>query len=214
LLTRYALDDAKREQILRLIYEESQRLGKLVERFLSVERLSAGEMELRRRPVHLSSLLSATAERLRPAAERKGIQLLREDDRADVEIEGDPELLEFAISNLLTNAVKYSPRGTSVKVALERDGARARIHVADSGPGLSPEEVRRVFDRFYRTKDAARSETPGMGLGLAIAREIARHHGGDLVLESKPGVGSRFTISLPAPAAAPLSEPRPRGSGQ
>ncbi|MGH9783630.1 MAG: CHASE2 domain-containing protein, partial [Terriglobia bacterium] len=99
LLLRYPLDDAKRGQMIRLISEESERLGKLVERFLSVERLSAGEMELRREPLDLAGLLAATAERVRPAAERKGIQLIREDPISGAEVEGDPELLEFAISN-------------------------------------------------------------------------------------------------------------------
>lgn len=197
LLLRYPLDDARRGQMIRLISEESVRLGKLVERFLSVERLSAGEMELRRAPLDLATLLAETAERVRPAAERKGIRLIRKDETRRTEIEGDPELLEFAISNLLTNAVKYSPAGTSVTLALERDGDHVLLHVSDQGPGMTVEESRRVFDRFYRTEAAQASDNPGFGLGLAIAREIASHHGGDLRVESKPGVGSRFTISLP-----------------
>ncbi|OFV90706.1 MAG: hypothetical protein A3H28_11350 [Acidobacteria bacterium RIFCSPLOWO2_02_FULL_61_28] len=202
LLLRYPLDDAKREQMIRLISEESERLGKLVERFLSVERLSAGEIELRRAPLDLSALLVATVERVRPAAESKGIRLVREGAFTETEIEADAELLEFAISNLVTNAVKYSPTGTSVTLALERDGDRALLHVSDTGPGMTAEESRRIFDRFYRTESARSSDAPGFGLGLAIAREIACHHGGDLRVESRPGEGSRFTISLPARAAA------------
>ncbi len=202
LLSRYPLDETRRQQMVTLIYDESQRLGKLVERFLSVERLSAGEIELRRVAVNLSPILDGTIERLRPAAERKRIQIVREDTIADAEIDGDPELVEFAIANLVTNAVKYSPAGTSVKVAISLDGDRARIHVTDSGSGMTPEESRKIFDRFYRTDSAKNSDAPGFGLGLAIAREIARHHGGDLELETKPGEGSRFTISLPARASA------------
>lgn len=201
LLSRYPLDDARRKQMLDLIYEESQRLGKLVERFLSVERLSAGEIELKRVPVELSAVLSATIERLRAAAERKRITLVRDDMISEAGIEGDPELLEFAISNLVNNAVKYSPAGSSVRLALECDAGRARIHVSDSGAGMAPEESRKIFDRFYRTESAKRSDAPGFGLGLAIAREIARLHGGDLELETKPGSGSRFTISLPVAIA-------------
>ena len=202
LLSRYPLDESKRKQMVDLIYDESQRLGKLVERFLSVERLSAGEVELRRGPVNLSSLLASTVERLRTTAERKAIRLTLDDNAGGVELEADPELLEFAISNLLTNAVKYSPAGTSVKLALEREGDRVQIHVSDSGAGLTRAESRRIFDRFHRTESAERSDAPGFGLGLAIAREIARHHGGDLRVETKPGSGSRFTISLPIGASA------------
>ncbi|MBI4459584.1 MAG: CHASE2 domain-containing protein, partial [Acidobacteria bacterium] len=197
LLQRYALDDSKREQMLRLIGEESQRLGKLVERFLRVERLSAGEMELQRAPVDLSALLGSVAERLRPAAERKGIQLTWEHSGPEAEITADKELLEFAISNLLSNAVKYSPPGSAVRLVMERSGRQVQVHVVDNGPGLTAEESRRIFDRFYRTESARRSDAPGFGLGLNIAREIAAHHGGELRVDSAPGAGSRFTICLP-----------------
>ena len=106
--------------------------------------------------------------------------------------------------------MKYSPAGTEVKIALDRDAERYAIHVSDSGSGMTPEESRRIFDRFYRTGEAERSGTPGFGLGLAIAREIARHHGGDLSLDTRPGAGSRFTISLPAGAAARQPGPAAR----
>jgi signal transduction histidine kinase len=202
LLNRYPLDEAKRRQMVELIYDESQRLGKLVERFLSIERLSAGEIELRRVPVNLAAIVGATIERLQAAAGRKRIVLLREDAIADAPIDGDPELLEFAISNLVTNAVKYSPAGTEVKLLLERDEEHVAVHVTDQGPGMNAEQSRKLFDRFYRTEEAERSGVPGFGLGLAIAREIARHHGGDLSLDTRPGEGSRFTISLPARAPA------------
>ena len=121
-------------------------------------------------------------------------------------MEGDAELLDFAISNLLTNAVKYSPAGTSVTLSLERQDDQALVHIADQGPGMTAEESRRIFDRFYRTEAAEASANPGFGLGLAIAREIASHHGGELRVESKPGAGSRFTLALPA--VAPARQPR------
>jgi len=197
LLANYPLNDARRGQMVQLLQDESQRLGRLVERFLSVERLSAGEIELQREPVELTSLLSSLVDRLRPLAARKGVQLIEQDSPPPIEIEADPELLEFAVSNLVTNAVKYSPSGTAVRVGWESDGRQAGVHVADSGPGMAPEESRRVFDRFYRTDSAEKSENPGFGLGLSIAREIARHHGGDIRIDTKPGAGSRFTIVLP-----------------
>ncbi len=211
LLSRYPLDEAKRKQIVDLIYQESQRLGKLVERFLSVERLAAGEMELQRVAVNLVSVLEMTVDRLRPLAERKQVRLVREDVVSEMVIEADPELLEFAVSNLLTNAVKYSPAGNSVRFSLERQATRVAVHISDSGPGMTQEESSRVFGRFFRTKTAEHSATPGFGLGLAIAREIARHHGGDVKLETKPGAGSRFSIFLPA---APLRAGTPRPDTQ
>ncbi|MEE8176696.1 MAG: ATP-binding protein, partial [Acidobacteriota bacterium] len=213
LLSRYPLDEAKRKQIVDLIYRESQRLGKLVERFLSVERLAAGEMELQRVAVNLVSVLEATVDRLRPLAERKQVQLIWEEEDAvsEMVIEADPELLEFAVSNLLTNAVKYSPAGSSVRFSLERQTSRVAVHISDNGPGMTQEESSRVFGRFFRTEAAENSATSGFGLGLAIAREIARHHGGDLMLETKPGAGSRFSIFLPA--APPSGTPRSDAQG-
>jgi signal transduction histidine kinase len=196
LLTRYSLDEPRREQMLKLLHDESQRLGRLVERFLSVERLSAGEMELRREPLELSGWLSALVDRLQPLAARKGVSLSVAPEGA-VEIAADAELLEFAVSNLLTNAVKYSPSGTVVRAACARNGNHAEISVADSGPGMAAEEAGRIFERFYRTDSAEQSGNPGFGLGLAIAREIAMHHGGDVRVESRPGFGSVFTLSLP-----------------
>jgi signal transduction histidine kinase len=202
LLARYSLENPRREQMMQLLYEESQRLGRLVERFLSVERLSTGEMELRRAEVDLRSCLSGIRERLLPLADRKGVELLLEETGEAMQLEADPELLEFAISNLVTNAVKYSPTGTTVRIAWEREGQDAQIHVSDTGPGMTPEQTRRIFERFYRTDSAKDSENPGFGLGLAIAREIALHHGGDIRVESKPGVGTRFTVSIPVKNAA------------
>ncbi|MBI4463884.1 MAG: CHASE2 domain-containing protein [Acidobacteria bacterium] len=199
LLARYALDGSKREQMLQVIREESQRLGKMVERFLDVEKLAAGQLELRRAPVELSSLLSRTAERLQPTAERKRIRLLQEGPGPKIEVEADADLLEFAISNLLSNAIKYSPAGNVVRWGLEAARGQVQIHVADSGAGLSEEQKRRIFDRFYRTEGARQSDEPGFGLGLAIAREIALHHGGDLSVENEVGSGTRFTLTIPVP---------------
>jgi signal transduction histidine kinase len=206
LLARYPLDGARREQMVQLLYEESKRLGRLVERFLSVERLSAGEMELRRERVDLAALLRSIVQRLLPLAARKGVQLAAAENTEAIEIDADEELLEFAISNLVTNAVKYSPAGTQVSVGCEREGAQAQVHVTDSGPGMSPEETGHIFDRFYRTASAEHSAHPGFGLGLAIAREIARHHGGDVRVESAPGRGSRFTVLLPLKSPTPADK--------
>ena len=201
LLATYSLEQPRREQMVKLLHEESQRLARLVERFLSVERLSAGEMELRRAPLELMNWLAALVDRLRPLAERKGVRLLiqsgSDTQAGKIEVAADAELLEFAVSNLVTNAVKYSPAGTEVRVSCGRSGRNAEIAVADSGPGMTAEESRRIFERFYRTDAAEQSGNPGFGLGLAIAHEIARHHGGDVRVESRPGSGSRFTISLP-----------------
>ena len=198
LLARYALEPKRREQMLRLLHEESQRLARLVERFLSVERLSAGELELRRAPVELTPLLTTISERIRPLAERKGLEFRVTAGNEALTLEADAELLEFAVSNLLTNAVKYSPSGCWVLLEWRNNKNGVEIIVADNGPGIAQPDQQRLFDRFFRTAQAERSTTPGFGLGLAIAREIITHHGGTVEVESAPGAGTCFTIQLPA----------------
>ncbi|OFV99176.1 MAG: hypothetical protein A3F68_00525 [Acidobacteria bacterium RIFCSPLOWO2_12_FULL_54_10] len=197
LLQRYHLDDAKREQMTGLIFQESQRMGRLVERFLSAERLTAGEMELRPAPLNLPALAATVVDQLRAAADRKSIQLHCSANGVESEINADRELLEMAIYNLLTNAIKYCPSGSAVDLILDQNPKGIAVQVADNGPGMDKEECRHIFDRFYRTDTAQRSGAPGYGLGLFIAREIALHHGGDLTVESSLGAGSRFTIYLP-----------------
>jgi signal transduction histidine kinase len=198
LLARYTLNPEKREQMLRLLHEESQRLARLVERFLSVERLSAGEMELRREPLALSPLLMRIAERVRPLAEHKALEFRIEPPTGSATVAADAELLEFAVTNLLTNAVKYTPGGGWVKLSWKNAAANAEIVVADNGPGITLPDQKKLFDRFFRTSEADGSTTPGFGLGLAIAREIISHHDGSVAVESAPGAGTRFTIRLPS----------------
>ncbi len=206
LISRYPLDEKKRKQMADLIHRESQRLARMVERFLDVERLEAGEIELRRDPVDLRAVAELSAERVRPLAERKGIAVeLALDDlgHAEGEVLGDEELLEFAVYNLLSNAVKYSPEQSRVRLSAALSGGRAALTVSDEGEGISKNDAAHIFDRFYRTSEAEKSGKPGLGLGLAIVREIARHHRGEVSVESEPGRGSRFTLTVPlAPVKA------------
>jgi signal transduction histidine kinase len=97
----------------------------------------------------------------------------------------------------LSNAVKYSPDRSVVRITAAGEEGRARIEVRDQGAGISKQDADRIFERFYRTEDAARSDKPGLGLGLSIVREIARLHGGAVTLSSEVGVGSAFTLTLP-----------------
>ena len=202
-MSRYPLDEARRQQLTELIHRESRRLATLVERFLDVERLSAGEMELRRQSVSLRSLVERTMERVQPLAGRKNIQV-RAVASEEMETVGDSELLEFALYNLLSNAIKYSPEGSAVEVTVRTnaDLGMAFLDVSDQGPGIAAADQDRVFDRFYRSENAQRSGQPGLGLGLSIVREIANHHGGTVLLESAPGRGSKFTLALPLGSGA------------
>lgn len=197
LMSRYPLDEKRRQQMAEMIYRESQRLSRMVERFMDVERLSAGEIELRREPVDIRAVVETCAERVRPTADRKRISVVTSLKDSGQAL-GDAELLEFAVYNLLGNAIKYSPEGSRVSVTARSMDGRVRVAVRDQGGGIAPQDAARIFDRFYRTQDAQQSGKPGLGLGLAIVREIARHHGGEVTLDSELGKGSEFTLVVPA----------------
>jgi signal transduction histidine kinase len=196
LIGRYNLSDEKRKQMAELIHSESKRLARMIETFLSVERLSAGQIELKTDVFEAREVLAACVERARPLAERKQIRLV--DGRLDAAaLAGDRELMEYAIYNLLTNAVKYSPADTEVTAAAELAGGWLRISVRDQGIGMEQHEVKKIFQKFYRTERAVASGEKGVGIGLAIVEQIVTHHGGRVEVDSSPGRGSCFTLVLP-----------------
>jgi signal transduction histidine kinase len=196
LIGRYAMTEEKRKQMAQLINSESKRLGRMIEIFLSVERVSAGQIELKKEQFSGMDLMSACLERVRPLAERKQIQI-RMDPGPDASLTGDRELMEYAFYNLLTNAVKYSPPSTEVSVFAQREGDRLRISVKDQGIGMDRKEVRKIFQKFYRTKKAEESGEVGTGIGLSIVEQIVTQHGGSIEVTSSPGRGSCFTLVLP-----------------
>jgi signal transduction histidine kinase len=207
LMSRYALTDEKRKQVADLINSESKRLARMIEMFLNVERLSAGEMELKQDSFSVRDVMTGCVERAAPLAERKRISVTM-DPLGDAVLTGDRELLEYAFYNLLTNAIKYSPSKTAVTVFGGREGERYQISVEDQGIGMDQKEVRKIFQKFYRTRKAEQSGEAGTGIGLSIVEQIVVQHGGKIEVTSAPGKGSCFTLILPvgqAVASKPLS---------
>jgi signal transduction histidine kinase len=197
LISRYALTEEKRKQIALLINSESKRLARMVEIFLNVERLSAGQMELKRQPIPLKEMVDVCVERVKPLGERKHIAITLEPISEELQLSGDRELMEYACYNLLTNAVKYSPQRTEVRISGWRDDGHVRIAVKDQGIGMDRKEVKQVFQKFYRTKKAEESGEAGTGIGLSIVQQIVEQHGGRIEVTSEPGVGSCFTVVVP-----------------
>lgn len=208
LITRFALTDEKRKQVAQLINSESKRLARMVEIFLNVERLSAGQMELKKEHISVGDMVALCAERTRPLAERKHIAITLHPIAPELELTGDRELMEYACYNLLTNAVKYSPQRTEVTVTGARDGSHVRIAVQDQGIGMDQKEVKQIFRKFYRTKKAEQSGEAGTGIGLSIVQQIVEQHGGHIDVVSEPGKGSCFTLVLPATALTPAAAKR------
>jgi signal transduction histidine kinase len=201
LISRYPLTEQKRTQVAQLINSESKRLARMVEVFLNVERLSAGQMELKRENVEVKPMVEICVDRARPLAERKRIVLNLEPIAGDLHVTGDRELLEYACYNLLTNAVKYSPRETEVTVSGCGSDGFVRIAVKDRGIGMDRTEVKQIFQKFYRTRKAEESGELGTGIGLSIVQQIVEQHGGRIDVVSQPGVGSCFTLVMPAVVA-------------
>jgi signal transduction histidine kinase len=202
LISRFALTDEKRKQLSLLINSESKRLARMVEIFLNVERLSAGQMELKHEAISVKELVEICAERTHPLAERKHIGLTVQPIPDNLQLTGDRELMEYACYNLLTNAVKYSPQRTDVTVNCAGESGHVKIAVRDQGIGMDQKEVKQIFRKFYRTRKAEESGEAGTGIGLSIVQQIVEQHGGRIDVVSEPGVGSCFTLVLPAAAHA------------
>jgi signal transduction histidine kinase len=196
LIGRYNLTDDKRKQMASMINAESKRLARMIQTFLDVERLSEGQMDLKREVFPVSGVIENCMLRIAPVAERKNITV-HAGEIADVSLTGDRELMEYAVYNLLTNAVKYSSAGTEVFVAAVTRGDRLRLSVQDQGMGLDEKELKSVFRKFYRTRRAEASGESGTGIGLSIVEQIVTHHGGRMEVTSEVGKGSCFTIQAP-----------------
>jgi signal transduction histidine kinase len=195
LMSRYQLPDDKRNQLSEMINSESKRLAKIIQTFLDVERLAEGQMELKREPFAAAELVDACLRRVTPLAERKRISVTLENP-VERTLLGDRELMEYALYNLLTNAVKYSPPETHVRLRSVARGNELQLSVEDEGIGMDAKELKNIFKKFYRTKRAEASGEAGTGIGLSIVEQIVTHHGGRIEVSSVPGKGSCFTMVL------------------
>ncbi|MEQ9460550.1 MAG: ATP-binding protein [Phycisphaeraceae bacterium] len=195
-------DPATRSECLNVINTESGRLERVVQDMLSVSEIEAGAMSLRRDDVHLEKILQQVEKDHRPQAESKK-QTLRFDLPPRLpNLTGDQDKLLMAIHNLVGNAIKYTPESGTVTVEADVADGKLSVRVVDTGIGISEENLPRIFDRFFRTDDARTKGITGTGLGLGLARDIARLHGGDITVTSITGEGSTFTLSLPAVVGA------------
>lgn len=181
---------------VRAISRNAQRLNRLIENLLNYSRIQ-DQREHARRSVDLGQLCESSLDVLAVQAESGGLRLHFERPDGPVLVHGDPEELTRVIDNILSNAVKYTPRGGVIGVALTTDGAWAEVCCTDNGLGISPVDLNHLFSAFHRSSNPEALSIPGTGLGLAISRRIAEMHGGDILVESVLGQGSTFRIRLP-----------------
>ena len=189
-------DDDTLRRSFEAIEEETDRMSLLMDRLLLASRLEAGALPLSVEQVNMAGMAEKVIERLQPTSKKHSLSVSFPVDLPP--ITGDPGLLEQVLVNLVDNAVKYSPDGGPVVVSGEHDNHGAvRVTVRDAGMGVPRWETRHIFERFHRSQSLASTHPRGMGLGLYICDAIMKAHNGDISVQSEPGAGSAFTITLP-----------------
>jgi signal transduction histidine kinase len=194
LLAETDLTGERRNQLLGVMQRAVQRMNRLVEDLLEVVRQESGKMTLVLEQVSVVSILERTAEMCQATAFEQNIHLSVHEAPPDLLVRADEERIMQVMSNLVGNALKFVPRGGSVVLDCVRNGAEAVFSVVDSGPGIAPEDLGRLFEKFWQRR---RADNRGVGLGLAIARGIVEAHGGRIWAESTVGRGSSFYFTLP-----------------
>jgi heavy metal sensor kinase len=187
------------EELLRSNLEEIEAIVIMVDDLLMLARYEGGETELLREPVRLDEVLKSVTASLLPISKAKEIALNTTTEA--LEIAGDARAIERLVSNLIVNALRYSPRQSPVSLRVERTGLSANLIVEDKGIGIAPDELPHIFDRFYRSPTARTMHPEGYGIGLAVANVIAKLHGGKIAVASEEHQGTRFVVSLPLSTA-------------
>ena len=191
------ITDENRERFLDKIHNQSMRLSAIVTDLLTLSRLESGNEVLETISLDLSEVVRSTVTSLGQAAEERNIRVEILLPEGPVRLLGDEDALSQVTSNLLDNALKYSPRGAEVWIRLRQENGKAVIEVQDQGVGIEPRDRDRIFERFYRVDKARSRELGGTGLGLSIVKHIVLAHGGEVDVESSPGAGSTFRVFLP-----------------
>ena len=188
--------DRVRDRVARIDVETGH-LVQMVSELLELSRIEGGGQRLYLDVVDMAEVVRASCERLRLFAERQGIRLEARAEAGLPLVRGDAERLGQVLLNLIHNALKFSPSGTTVTVSATAGADVVTVSVADQGPGIARQDQARIFERFYKVDRARVRGMGGTGLGLAIARHIVEDHGGHLELESEEGRGADFRFSLP-----------------
>ena len=204
------LDGATRERVSSVL-EETERLAKTVEGLFAISRLEAGEALMEVSRFDLSELVLSTADQMSLLAEEKRLTV-QSAGCVQVDVSGDRFRLKQVIVNLLDNAIKYSQPGGEVSLATRADDGQAVLEVADRGPGIPPEALPQIFDRFFRADSVRTHSESGAGLGLSIVRSICLAHGGSVEAANRPEGGCRITVRLPVAAEAASRKPGRDGS--
>jgi signal transduction histidine kinase len=194
--------EAQREALATCI-EESDRILAMLNTLMDISEAETGTLRLSVEPVSLRALIAEVVELYEDVAEEKGVTVGANTAPDDVVVSGDRDRLRHVLANLLDNAIKYTPAGGQVSIEARLDGSDAIVTIRDTGIGIAPEDLPRIWDRLYRG-DRSRTER-GLGLGLSLVQAFVRAHGGRVSVDSAPGKGSTFIVTLPFQGEANLS---------
>jgi two-component system sensor histidine kinase SenX3 len=192
-----------RMEMLKVADEEAEHLKNLIDNTIELARLDTAHIEINPELANVRAIISETIAAMKPELASRPLEL---DISGEIQIAVDCRLIKLAIKQLLDNALKYSPDGTALKIAVAEDDNAVGIEITDYGNGISVQEQQRIFERFYRSA-SVQQQVPGSGLGLSIARSIARAHQGDLTVTSLPGQ-TTFRLTLPVITKENASECR------
>ena len=200
-LTKYEVEPQRRYEMHLAINDESKRLARMIDEYLDLTRLETGARPLRLEPLCVTQLLDRALLLLEPVAEQREIRIVRRFASDIPALTADADLIARAVTNLLANAMKFSPPRHDVIVEAFAENDFLRIEVKDRGCGIPPESIPFIFEKFYRAPRSPlleeEDDAPGVGMGLAFVRDIAQLHGGRVMVESELGAGSVFTLRLP-----------------
>jgi signal transduction histidine kinase len=205
-------DEAARTEFLEASAQQIERLDWLAQNLLELSKLESGLVRLDLRPDDIRATVEWSVEQAQVSAQRRGVALSMVLPDTAVVTRHDPQRLGQVLINLIGNALKFTPRGGSVRVTLAPQGKGARIQVSDTGVGIDASELPHIFERFYRGSRVNEARGSGSGLGLAIVRSIVDMHGGRVLVESRVGVGSTFTVTLPPDPRVVISAAATAGS--
>ncbi|HEY1304102.1 MAG TPA: ATP-binding protein [Vicinamibacterales bacterium] len=197
LALRPASSDEERRQALSRQIEECDRLTRLINQILTLARAEAGEIAIAGGVIDVAALAASVVDQIEPVAAARGIVMSCEKPEGVV-VRGDAGWLQRLLLILLDNAIKFTAEGGCIAITFSRGDGQVRLAVRDNGVGIHPDAVPHVFERFYRADRARSRQTPGSGLGLALAKWIVDRHHGTISVTSQPGQGSTFSVSLPA----------------
>ena len=190
------LEPSAERDALKVVRRNATRLLRMIDDLLDLARLESGGLRLRIMQFDPCDLARRVAENAMPAARAKHIDLVFDSNCGPAERYGDPHRIEIILTNLVGNAMKFTPAGGRIQVSVFHNPAGTSVEVTDSGPGIARDEQQRIFERFHQTETSERRQQGGVGIGLALARELAQLHGGSLTVDSQLGEGSTFTFFL------------------